>query len=482
VISAGSVERRRQRQGLQQELQSLPVATLEVTVGGDLVVRAPRPKLLESLLQNISTPNPEYRSRQRLGLSTRDVPPRISAARQVGNNIVLPRGCVQDLKYISHDCGYEDIKFLDHRSPGELVLFPERSFEPREYQDVGAEKIRKATQGTIVLPCGTGKSLLGVEAIRRIGVTALVIVPTKDIQDQWCEDVRKHLQLEPGTILEGKVKIAPVTIGIIDSIDNKMDVTELDYFGFVVHDECHRSCARKNQRVMSNLRAKYRLGLTATKMREDGLGMLIDWTFGECLLRKSMAYMVSRGFLLAPEIISYETNFNYVHAGLKFREVDQIHQALVDDGERVNLIVSVAKRIIEESETTSLLVLANRIEYCEILCSAMANQGLPAEVVTSHSKKKSRKETIAKFKSGEVRVMLATSLADEGLNVTRLSDIILAFPERARGRTIQRIGRVMRPFEGKYPKLHDIVDSKQPMLASRWEARQRTYKTLGLES
>ena len=457
------------------------MAILRVTVSGDLIVHAPNARLSEAMIQVISTPNPEYRSRQRLGLSTVDIPPRITAAKQLGEDVLLPRGCVSELKELAADAKYELITWTDTRSPGEFTMFPSCSFEPREYQDAGAEKIKKHTQGTIVLPCGTGKSLLGVEAIRRIGVTALVIVPTKDIVKQWVEDAREHLGIEPGTILEGKVKLAPVTIGIIDSIDNKMDVTELDYFGFVIHDECHRSCARKNQRVMSNIRAKWRLGLTATKMREDGLAKLIDWTFGECLLQKSMGYMISHGFLLAPEIIPIETNFNYVHSGLKFREVDYIHKALIDNGERVNLIVSIAKKIIEENKTTSLLVLANRIEYCEILCAAMTSQNLPAEVVTSHSGKKYREETIAKFKSGEVRVMLATSLADEGLNVTRLSDIILAFPERARGRTIQRLGRVMRPFAGKYPRLWDIVDSKQPMLASRWEARQRTYKQLGLE-
>ena len=451
-----------------------------MTVGGDLIVQEPNPRLLESLIQIISTPNPEYRKRQRLRLSVVGVPPKLSAARQYDSNVILPRGCVTELKELAHDSGYEDIRFTDNRSPGELVLFPSCSFEPREYQNAGADKIKKHTQGTIVLPCGTGKSLLGVEAIRRIGVTALVIVPTKDILDQWVKDAQEHLGLDPGTVLEGKVKLGPVTIGIIDSIDNKLEFTDLDYFGFVIHDECHRSCARKNQRVMSNIRAKWRLGLTATKMREDGLTKLIDWTFGECLLQKSMGYMIERGYLLAPEIIPHETGFNYVHAGLKFHEVDKIHEALIDNGDRINLIVELSKKIIKENTSTTLLVLANRIEYCKIIREAMAHHGLEAEVVTSESKKSYRKETIAKFKSGELRVMLATSLADEGLNIRRLSDIILAFPERARGRTIQRIGRVMRPFEGKYPRLHDIVDSKQPMLASRWEARQQTYKHLGL--
>jgi len=456
------------------------VPTLDVTVSGDLIVHSPNERLSEAMIQVISTPNPEFRSRQRLGLSTVDIPARITAAKTVGENVLLPRGCVSELKDLAKDAHYENISWTDARSSGEFVLFPECSFEPRKYQSTGANKIKDNTQGTIVLPCGTGKSLLGVEAIRRIGVTALVIVPTKEILNQWVEDAREHLQTDPGTILEGKVKLAPVTIGIIDSINNKLEFSDLDYFGFVVHDECHRSCARKNQRVMSNIRAKWRLGLTATKMREDGLTKLIDWTFGECLLEKSLEYMFSHGYLLKPEIFPVETGFNYVHAGLKFREVDHIHSALIDNGERINVIVSLAKKIIAESNTTTLLVLANRVEYCEILCEAMKTQDLPAEVVTSHSGKKYRKETIAKFKAGEIRVMLATSLADEGLNVTRLSDIILAFPERARGRTIQRLGRVMRPFDGKYPRLWDIVDTHQPMLASRWEARQRTYKKLGL--
>jgi superfamily II DNA or RNA helicase len=73
-------------------------------------------------------------------------------------------------------------------------------------------------------------------------------------------------------------------------------------------------------------------------------------------------------------------------------------------------------------------------------------------------------------------VLVATSLADEGLDLPRLSRVFLAYPSRARGRTVQRLGRLMRPHVDKgMPALVDFVDRKVPILRRQHIDRRRLY-------
>ena len=92
-----------------------------------------------------------------------------------------------------------------------------------------------------------------------------------------------------------------------------------------------------------------------------------------------------------------------------------------------------------------------------------------------------RKTSIQALRDGRVSVVVATSLADEGLNVPRLSKIVLAFPDRAFGRTVQRAGRLTRKWEGKDPVLYDVVDGRVGVLASRAADRRRAYASIGME-
>ena len=80
-------------------------------------------------------------------------------------------------------------------------------------------------------------------------------------------------------------------------------------------------------------------------------------------------------------------------------------------------------------------------------------------------------------------MVCATSLADEGLDVSRLERLVLATPARAEGRTIQRLGRLMRPHPGKRtPVLYDLVDNI-PLARRQFAARKRAYrKVLGTEA
>ncbi len=128
------------------------------------------------------------------------------------------------------------------------------------------------------------------------------------------------------------------------------------------------------------------------------------------------------------------------------------------------------------SEPGSILILVSTVEHGERLQADIADS------VVVHAKigKKRRTEAIERFRSGALRCMIATSLADEGLDVPRASVLILAAGGRSAGKLEQRAGRVMRAHEGKeFGTVHDFVDAGAALAHAQFLARVRTYRKLG---
>ena len=145
--------------------------------------------------------------------------------------------------------------------------------------------------------------------------------------------------------------------------------------------------------------------------------------------------------------------------------------AVKTNGKRNAKIIDLAT-----SEPGSILILVSTVEHGERLQADIANS------VVVHSKigKKRRTEAIDNFRTGALRCMIATSLADEGLDVPRASVLILAAGGRSAGKLEQRAGRVMRAHEGKeFGIVHDFVDAGAALAIAQFRARVRTYQKLG---
>jgi superfamily II DNA or RNA helicase len=126
--------------------------------------------------------------------------------------------------------------------------------------------------------------------------------------------------------------------------------------------------------------------------------------------------------------------------------------------------------------TASLLLLVQSVEHGESLVA-----DIPGAVLV-HSKvgAKARREAICGFRAGDFRVLAATSLADEGLDVPRASVLVLASGGRAAGKLEQRAGRVLRPFPGKSSGIvHDFLDRGAQYAWAQARARMRVYERLG---
>jgi superfamily II DNA or RNA helicase len=126
----------------------------------------------------------------------------------------------------------------------------------------------------------------------------------------------------------------------------------------------------------------------------------------------------------------------------------------------------------------SVLMLVNEIEHGETLAAQIPG----ATLCFSRMGKKIRQETLESFKSGTIKCIVATSLADEGLDIPIANVLILVSGGRSSAKTEQRTGRVLRLYQGKdHGLIYDFMDTFQKTMASHARRRMALYHQLGYQ-
>lgn len=432
------------------------------------------PKALERLRRDLSFPNPEFVARRRMGRQVAGVRERIVCLAEHGDGWTeVPRGAVALLRRRLAEVGIA-VEFDDRR-----VTHPatglSASVELRSYQAAAVSRMQRGVQGTVVMPCGGGKTVAGTAAAAEIDQPTLVVVHTHDLLEQWRDTVRRLLGIEVGVVAEGRCEPGAITVATVQTLV-RMRPEDLDalgaQFGCVIVDEAHHAPASTFRAVLARMPARYRFGLTATPRREDGLTPLLGFTLGERLFEIGYADLVAAGYLAAPEVRPVYSSFTFDYAS-----ADDHHacmEALIGDDERNELVADLAAA--EANAGHTVLVLSGRVAHCRRLAGMIGRRGVAAEVLVGAVKKADRRRILDDFRAGRVAVVVASTLADEGLDVPRLDRIVLAFPGRTQGRTAQRIGRLMRPHPDKQGAvLFDVVDAAVPPLLRQFRARRRIY-------
>ncbi len=223
--------------------------------------------------------------------------------------------------------------------------------------------------------------------------------------------------------------------------------------------------------VVSALPAAFRYGLTATPERADGLAPLLEAVMGAVRATVPPAALEEAGVRVKPAL-------RWVR-GVPCPSFDpgewvDLVGFLAESRSRNRIVVREARALLAEGRT--VLILVPRVSQAEVLASALAEGG-PSDVGILHGRmgRAERAATLEAVRNGTVRCLVATSLADEGLDLPALDGLILAAPGRAKGKAEQRIGRIMRSLRGKrVPVVVDLVDD-HPVL--RAQARSRFFAT-----
>lgn len=153
------------------------------------------------------------------------------------------------------------------------------------YNSLCGEKPGKL-YGCVQMPTGKGKSILGLRIAAFYQQHTLIVVHKDDLITGWQKDIAKAFAgaLQPGLIKAQERRLGKqITLATVQTL-NRLSPEELaelyDHFGFVIQDEMHH-CPASMFQIVSNFKARYRLGLTATPERSDGLEHVMQLYFGE---------------------------------------------------------------------------------------------------------------------------------------------------------------------------------------------------------
>jgi superfamily II DNA or RNA helicase/Holliday junction resolvasome RuvABC endonuclease subunit len=358
----------------------------------------------------------------------------------------------------------------------------------RPYQEAAKSTMVQRQQGVVVIPAGGGKTITALAALAEIQQKTLILVHTLDLLEQWKDEIEEQFGFLPGVVPLTKQDLeTPILLATVQSLvrlDEAALSLALTPFGCLILDEGHHCPASTFDRVVNACPAKWRLALTATPEREDGLTQKLFHTFGPCLHETHQADMLQGGYLVPAVVHEIHTAFEFPYRGAG--DWQALTDALAKDEERRRLVLDTLEALYQDEERV-ILVLSGRVEdHLVPLFDAAKARGLVGELLAGKIKKDTRRLIRHAVRSGHVRILFASTVADEGLNIPELNTLLLTFPAKAEGRVEQRVGRVMRAAPGKTKgEVYDFIDSSvtnvendsKPLLR-QYAGRRGAYRKL----
>lgn len=370
--------------------------------------------------------------------------------------------------------GIEDADAVDRMTCPDAEALTLRG-ELRPYQRDAVERAVEAGRGVIVAPTGAGKTVIGCGLISAFDTPALILVHARVLADQWVERVEAFLGVEADVVGYGRkppATVGRVTVASLQTLA-RWSWHELHEwgaaFGLVLQDEAHHAPARTFCGVLGGLRGRHRYGLTATPSREDGLTPWMHATLGPTVAQVDHGELERAGRVLRPSIRTWYAP----EVDLDGMEPHERARALADDEGRNAGIVTEARLLVGQGHV--VLALVQLVEHAHALAAQLVEAGVDAVALVGEVKQGDREAILDRMRAGRVEVVVATSLADEGLDAPRVSAVMLTAPTRNIGRTLQRIGRALRPHKGAPdPVVVDVVDTWGPFRGYA-QARHTAY-------
>lgn len=355
----------------------------------------------------------------------------------------------------------------------------------RWYQDAALAAWGAAEQrGVVVLPTGAGKTTVAIAAMAQLGVATLCLVPTLVLLDQWVEAIAHCYTRAPGRIGDGVHDIEAVTIATYASavtwaprIGNR--------FGMVIVDEVHHVGAECPREVLEMLVAPARLGLTATPPCDDGTDCL-DRCVGPVVYALAIDDLVGDALsefdlITVPIRLSPDERTQYQTLRRTFTSAYAAFQSVVP-GAAWDAFVTAAMRSADGRAAVAAwracrTLLAYPAGKQDALRALLARHGSARTLVftadnatvyaiareflvmpiTHEISAGERADMLAKFRSGEAPVLVSSQVLDEGFDVPEAEIAIVVGGSGSTRRHIQRMGRVLRPRDGKRARVYELA-------------------------
>lgn len=325
--------------------------------------------------------------------------------------------------------------------------------------------------GIVSVVTGGGKTVFALSCIDRLKPeTSLIIVPTTALLEQWWEEATSYfdLALDDVHIItgNGKIKAGTVNIAVLNTamkLVGKLSGTR----PFLIVDECHKA-ASELFRIVLTLPTSATLGLSATPKRQydDGLNEVLVPALGPVIFnydyRDALRDKVIVPFELRNVIFELEEDRQEEYDKLTKSIARSISKHGIEADETVALFlkrartlnlslnrIKIALKLVAGNRSKRTLVFHEDIEACNIIHSILQDNGVKSGVYHSKMATRARVTMIAQFRKGEIDVLVSCRALDEGFNVPETELGIIAASTATSRQRIQRLGRIVRPAQGK---------------------------------
>jgi DNA excision repair protein ERCC-3 len=339
---------------------------------------------------------------------------------------------------------YEDGAALAIGLAGDLDL--------RDYQEEAARAFERSGAGVVVLPCGAGKTIVGLAAIAQLGAERLIVTSNSASLSQWRTELVAKTDLDPALVGEysgQRKEIRPVTVTTYQMLTHRpskdgpfphLALFEEREWGLIVYDEVHLLPAPVF-RATARIQARRRLGLTATLIREDGAEPLVFSLVGPKRHDASWREIEADGWIASAECAEVRVEMD---------ADERMAYALSDERERFRRAsenrrkVGLVDAALARHPGRQALVIAH---YLGQLADIARSLGAP--VVEGKTPRHEREELYARFRAGEVPVLCVSKVANFALDLPTASVAVqVSGTFGSRQEEAQRLGRLLRPKPG----------------------------------
>jgi len=375
----------------------------------------------------------------------------------------------------------------------------------RRYQEEALKAwLESAKRGVIVLPTGAGKTIVAMAAISYVNAPVIVVVPTIDLMEQWRNNLEKEFSVEVGVYGGGEHDIRAITVSTYDSAYIRAE--ELgNKFILAIFDETHHLPAPSYSQIPELFVAPFRMGLTATYIREDGRHKTLPRLIGNVvyeLKAKDLAgthlshYTLKKMFvnLIPSERKEYDKNYKVFSEYLRKKRVrlrnpkdfqrfimrtgrdPDARKALLARNKALDIALNTSSkldklRILLAKATDEKVLIFT--QHNKLVYKISRDFLIPA--ITHQTPKDERADILNKFKGSVYRRIVTSRVLDEGIDVPDATLGIILSGTGSSREFIQRLGRLLRKKEGKKAQLIEIVSSetKEMKISQRRKVRRR---------
>lgn len=356
----------------------------------------------------------------------------------------------------------EDLAGYTEGAPLELALravtLSGRPFGLRPYQEQSVSAFYKGGSvfggsGVIVLPCGAGKTVVGMGAMAQVQQKTLILTTNITAVRQWIDELVDKTTISRDVVGEysGEVKeIKPVTVTTYQMMTYRENADEkgpgafphfqlfnAQEWGLIIYDEVHMLPAPVF-RVTSEIQAMRRLGLTATLVREDGAEEDVFSLIGPKRFDVPWKVLERQGFIATATCHEIRVP---LHDDLRLAYATADDRAKVRIASENPVKNQLVLELVNRHKDDMVLVIGQYLDQLKEL-----SRLLNAPLITGQVPNREREEYYAKFKAGEIKVLVVSKVANFAID---LPDATVAIQVSgtfgSRQEEAQRLGRVLRP-------------------------------------